>query len=214
MQFVLEQYRRPAFRTGALPGCEDHSTDLVDAILEEASKFAGEVLAPLNREGDKGHKLADAVVTTGKGFKEAYHQFRDAGWWACVRAGRKFGGQIAGTGGNGHRRNVVFRQPGVLAVPLLTLGALEAINHHASDELKAIYLPKMSSGEWPGTMNLTEPQAGSDLALVRSKAVPNPNGDGTIWFPARRFFITWGEHDMADNLVTWYWHVCRMHLPV
>ena len=208
MQFVLNNIADlPSVL--ALPGYEDHSTDLVDAILEEAGKFAGEVLAPLNWEGDKGHKLADAVVTTRAGFKEAYHQFRDAGW-VGMRAPAEFGGQglpalvAMATEEMWCSANLAFS-----LCPLLTLGALEAINHHASDELKAIYLPKMCSGEWPGTMNLTEPQAGSDLALVRSKAVPNPNGDGTYLVSGQKIFITWGEHDMADNLV----HLVLARLP-
>ncbi|MBB5019433.1 acyl-CoA dehydrogenase [Chitinivorax tropicus] len=191
----------------ALPGNEDTSVELVDAILEEANKFASAILAPLNKLGDKGHQLADGVVTTVEGFKEAYHQFRDAGW-VGMRAPVEFGGQglpalvTMATEEMWCASNLAFS-----LCPLLTLGAVEALDHHASDELKAIYLPKMSSGEWPGTMNLTEPQAGSDLAQVRSKAIPQ--ADGSYLISGQKIFITWGEHDMADNIV----HLVLARLP-
>ncbi|WP_137936627.1 acyl-CoA dehydrogenase [Chitinivorax sp. B] len=191
----------------ALPGNEETSVELVDAILEEASKFSSDILAPLNKLGDKGHKLVDGAVTTVAGFKEAYHQFRDAGW-VGMRAPVDFGGQglpalvTMATEEMWCAANLAFS-----LCPLLTLGAVEALDHHASDELKAVYLSKMSSGEWPGTMNLTEPQAGSDLAQVRSKAVPQ--ADGTYLISGQKIFITWGEHDMSDNIV----HLVLARLP-
>ncbi len=205
-QFVLNEIAGLA-DVLALPGNEETSIELVEAILEEANKFASDILAPLNKAGDKGHKFNAGVVTTVEGFKDAYHQFRDAGW-VGMRAPAEFGGQglpalvTMATEEMWCGSNLAFS-----LCPLLTLGAIEAIHHHASDEIKATYLPKMSSGEWPGTMNLTEPQAGSDLAQVRSKAVPQ--ADGTYLISGQKIFITWGEHDMADNIV----HLVLARLP-
>ena len=191
----------------ALPGNEDCSVELVDAILEEGAKFAEGVLAPINKQGDKGAKWNDGEVTAAPGFKEAWQQYVEAGW-VGLRAPADFGGQgmpalvALAAEEMWCSANLAFS-----LAPMLTLGAIEAINHHASDELKAIYLPRMSTGEWTGTMNLTEPQAGSDLAQVRSKAIPQD--DGTYLVSGQKIFITWGEHDMADNIV----HLVLARLP-
>jgi len=207
MRFVLNELAGLNEIT-ALPGFEDVNPELVDAILEEAGKLASNVLAPLNRVGDlHGNKLADGVVTTAPGFKEAYQQFVENGW-VGLHAPADFGGQgmpnLVATAVEEMWKssNMAFS-----LCPLLTLGAIAAIEHHASDELKAIYLPKMSEGSWTGTMNLTEPQAGSDLAQVRSKAVPV--GDGTYKISGQKIFITYGEHDMSENIV----HLVLARLP-
>jgi acyl-CoA dehydrogenase len=182
-----------------LPGCEEVSADLVDAVLDEAGKFASGVLSPLNAPGDRaGCKLADGVVTTPPGFKDAYRQFREAGWPA-LGADPQFGGQglphvLSGLVSEiWNSANMSF-----CLCPMLTNGAINAIKRHGSDALKRTYLAKMVSGEWSGTMNLTEPQAGSDLSAVRARAVP----DGERYrVHGNKIFITYGEHDFTDNVV-------------
>ena len=182
-----------------LPGLQDATEDMLQAILEEAGKFAGEVLAPINHSGDQqGVKLTDGVVVTADGWKEAYRQFIDGGW-----NGLPFDEAVGGQGlpwlvstavaEIWHAANMSFS-----LCPLLTQSAIEAIEAHASDELKAIYLPKLVSGEWSGTMNLTEPQAGSDLSAVRCKA--KPNGDHYL-LTGQKIFITYGDHDMTENII-------------
>ncbi len=192
----------------SLPGYEDCSVDLVDAILEEAAKFAEGVLAPINKAGDQGAKWStDYSVTSAPGFKDAWQQYVESGW-AGLRTPTEFGGQgmpalvALATEEMWCSANLAFS-----LAPLLTLGAVEALHHHAGDELKAVYLPKMATGEWTGTMNLTEPGAGSDLAQVRSKAVPA--ADGSYLVSGQKIFITWGEHDMADNII----HLVLARLP-
>jgi alkylation response protein AidB-like acyl-CoA dehydrogenase len=185
---------------GKLPGCEEVTEDLVDAIFSEAGKFSAEVLAPLNRPGDlEGAKIANGVVTTPKGFKEAYWQYVEGGW-SQLEAPVEFGGQglphvvatpVSEMLGSA---NMAFK-----LCPLLTLGAIEALDQHGSPELKAKFLPNMTAGKWTGTMNLTEPQAGSDLALVRTKAVPV--GDGSYKISGQKIFITYGEHDYTENII-------------
>nr|WP_294865828.1 acyl-CoA dehydrogenase [uncultured Pseudogulbenkiania sp.] len=192
---------------GKLPGWEEVGADLAEAVLDEAGRFAGEVLSPLNVVGDReGSRLVDGKVALPTGFAEAYRQFVDAGW-SGIAAPAEFGGQ---------------ELPQVLAkpvtemwssanlsfslCPMLTQGALKALLHHGSVEQQNAYLAKLVSGEWTGTMNLTEPQAGSDLAAVRSRAVPE--GDHYRLFGSK-IFITWGDHELTDNIV----HLVLARLP-
>ncbi len=207
MQFVLRELAG-LDAVAALPGCEDASPDVVDAILEEAGKFATGVLSPLNWTGDQeGARWDNGVVHTATGWKEAYKQFAEAGWTALA-CEPEFGGQglpkLVSTAvmEMWKSANMAFS-----LCPMLTTGAIEAISLCGTDAQKADYLPKMVSGEWTGTMNLTEPQAGSDLAAVRSRAVPQ--GDGTYKIFGQKIFITYGEHDMTDNII----HLVLARLP-
>ncbi len=174
--------------------------DLAPAILEESAKFTQDIVAPLNWPGDQNpSSLKDGVVTTSPGFKDAFEQFAAAGWQGVIHP-TEFGGQglpkLIATAcfEMAHSANLSFA-----LCPMLTDGAIEALLTAASPELQERYVPKMISGEWTGSMCLTEPQAGSDLAMVRSRAVPE--GDGTYKIFATKIYITYGEHDMAKNIV-------------
>ncbi len=199
MQFVLNELAGLA-EVAQLPGYEEATPDMVEAILDEAGKFAGGVLAPINFSGDQeGAKWANKSVTVPKGFKEAYQQFVDNGWNA-LSGNPEHGGQglpkvvSAAVQEMWKASNMAFS-----LCPLLTLGAVEALELCGTPEQKEMYLPKMISGEWTGTMNLTEPQAGSDLAAIRSRA--EPVGDGTYKIFGNKIFITYGDHDMTANTI-------------
>ncbi len=207
MRFVMDElagYKE----LSQYPAYAEATPDMADAILEEAAKFTGEVLAPLNRVGDQsGCQLTPNGVVTPEGWKDAYKAFCDAGWNG-IASPTEFGGH---------------GQPDTLAVavkemvcsanlsfslgPLLTTGAVEALLTCASDELKAIFLEKMVTGVWTGSMNLTEPQAGSDLALIRSRAEPQADGSYKVF--GQKIFITYGDHDMTENIV----HLVLARLP-
>jgi alkylation response protein AidB-like acyl-CoA dehydrogenase len=198
MQFVL-QALAGLDEIAALPGFGDATPDLVEQILAESAKFCGEVLAPLNWPGDQeGSTWNDGEVATPKGFKEAYRQFVEGGWNA-LQFPADFGGQglprlvAAPVMEMWKAANLSFS-----LCPLLTGGAIEALLLRGTQAQKGLFLPKMVAGEWTGTMNLTEPQAGSDLALVKSRAVPE--GDHYRIY-GQKIFITYGEHDLAENIV-------------
>ncbi|MBC3808564.1 acyl-CoA dehydrogenase [Undibacterium seohonense] len=183
-----------------LPGCEDATPETVEAVLEENARFTSEVIAPLNWAGDQEPSYwKDGQVFTTKGFKEAFKMFAEAGWQG-VQHPTEFGGQglpkLVATPCIEmlHAANLSFA-----LCPLLSDGAIEALLTAGSDADKATYLENLVSGKWTGTMNLTEPQAGSDLAMVRTRAVPQD--DGTYKVFGTKIFITYGEHDMAENIV-------------
>jgi alkylation response protein AidB-like acyl-CoA dehydrogenase len=198
MRFVLNELAGLS-QVAKLPGYQDATPDTVDAILEEASKFALEVLDPINYSGDQeGSKLVAGEVRTPKGFREAYAKFCEGGWNALPFE--------AEWGGQGLPRLVstpvqeMWKSSNMSfsLCPLLTQGAIEALLLRGSEPLKKAYLPSMVAGKWTGTMNLTEPQAGSDLALVKTKA--QKSGDHYL-ISGQKIFITYGEHDLAENIV-------------
>lgn len=206
MLFVLRHVVGQA-NLQALPG-QDGLPDLLEPVLSEAAKLAEGVLAPINHSGDKkGASWKDGSVTCAPGWKEAYKAYVDGGW-NSVPFSPDFGGQ-------GLPWSLAFPvqemwQAANMAFglcPLLNQGAIEAISHHGSDDQKKFYLPKLISGEWTGTMNLTEPQAGSDLAAVRTKADRADNGVYKI--TGQKIFITYGEHDLTDNII----HLVLARLP-
>lgn len=208
MQFILAELAG-LDQVAALPGCEEASPDLVAAILEEAGKFAAGVLAPLNRDGDvQGCRLQeDGRVLTPDGWQAAYDQFREAGWLG-LSLPVEFGGQgmpkLVSTPVSEMwcATNMAFNM-----LPILNQGQAEALLIAASDEQKALYLPRVVSGEWGSTMNLTEPQAGSDLAATRSRA--EPQADGSYKLFGQKIFISYGEHELTPNIV----HLVLARLP-
>ncbi|MCC6248881.1 MAG: acyl-CoA dehydrogenase [Rubrivivax sp.] len=183
-----------------LPGHEDAGYDTAAAVLEECARFTGDVLAPLNVEGDKNpSSFSDGRVTTTPGFKEAFAQFA-AGGWQGLSHPAEFGGQALPKLIHSACAEMVQSANMSFALcPLLTDGAIEALLTAGSDAQKAEYLPKMIDGTWTGSMNLTEPQAGSDLSLVRTRAEPQPDGSYRLF--GTKIFITYGEHDLAGNIV-------------
>ncbi len=191
-----------------LPGFEDATPDTAQAVLEECARFNRDVIAPLNQEGDRNPgEWHDGAVTTAPGFREAFRQFAEAGWQGLQHPA-EFGGQglpktiAAACGEMLNSASLSFA-----LCPLLSDGAIEALLTAGSADQKQRYVPKMLSGQWTGTMNLTEPQAGSDLAMVRTRAMPQEDGSYRIF--GQKIFITYGEHDMAENIV----HLVLARLP-
>lgn len=207
MKYLLDH----AVGLDAVLGCPDHSEtngELVGDILDGAGRFASDVLAPTNWAGDQTPaSLSDGAVTTSPGFKEAYSAFVEAGWQGLGMPVDEGGMGLpqavsVATGEMIYAANMAFG-----LCPMLTSSAMKALAAHANDALKAKYLPKMVTGEWSGAMNLTEPQAGSDLGPVRTKAADN--GDGTYAISGQKIYITWGEHDCAENII----HLVLARLP-
>ncbi|MFM0475425.1 acyl-CoA dehydrogenase [Paraburkholderia strydomiana] len=182
-----------------LPGFEDANLDTAQAVLEESAKLCGEVLAPLNVEGDRNpSSWKGGVVTATPGFKEAFRQFGEGGWQGVQHPVDYEGQGLPKLIATACIEMLNASNLSFALCPLLTDGAIEALLTAGTDAQKQTYVPKLVSGEWTGTMNLTEPQAGSDLALVRTRA--EPQGDGSFKLFGTKIFITWGEHDMAKNI--------------
>lgn len=207
--FMLQEVLDPGL-IRALPGYDDYDSDTVAAIIEEAGRFAGEVLAPLNRVGDtEGASWSAEGVTAAPGFGDAYRQYVEAGWNGLT-GHADFGGmgmpRVLGSVAMElwNAANMSFA-----LCPLLTASAVEALAHHGSDDQKTTYLEKLISGEWTGCMDLTEPQAGSDLAAVRTRAEPETAIQDGFRLFGQKIYITWGEHDMADNVI----HLVLARLP-
>src|SRR5262252_5726400 len=198
MRFVINELAGLG-EVAKLPGYQEATPDTVDAILEEASKFSSEVLDPINYSGDReGSVWKDGKVTTPKGFKEAYRQYVEAGWGA-LPFGAEWGGQgLPKLVATAVEEMLTSSNMSFSLCPLLTQGAIHALELVGSEALKETYLGKMIAGTWTGTMNLTEPQAGSDLALVKTRA--KRAGDHYL-ISGQKIFITYGEHDMAENIV-------------
>jgi len=186
-------------RVAHLPGCEEATYDVVNAVLEECAKFSRDVLAPINHAGDvEGAQWHDGNVVTAPGFKQAYKQFADAGW-TSIGADPEYGGQgMPELVSTPVKEMIGSANLSFSLCPMLTQGAIEAIHLVGTDAQKRKFLPKLVSGEWTGTMNLTEPQAGSDLAAIRTKAVPE---DDHYRLYGQKIFITFGEHDCTDNII-------------
>ncbi|WP_332747164.1 acyl-CoA dehydrogenase [Hydrogenophaga sp.] len=199
MLFDIEHLAR-IDQVSQMPGFEDAGLETAQAVLEECAKLNEGVIAPLNFEGDKNpSSFKDGVVTTTPGFKDAFKQYAEGGWQGLQHP-VDFGGQgLPKTIGAACGEILNSANMSFALCPLLTDGAIEALITAGSDDLKAIYLEKLVSGQWTGTMNLTEPQAGSDLAAVRSRAEPQPDGSYKVF--GTKIFITYGEHDMAENIV-------------
>ncbi|WP_454872428.1 acyl-CoA dehydrogenase [Paraburkholderia xenovorans] len=182
-----------------LPGFEDANLDTAQAVLEESAKLCSEVLAPLNVEGDRNpSSWKDGVVTATPGFREAFRQFGEGGWQGVQHPVHYDGQGLPKLIATACIEMLNASNLSFALCPLLTDGAIEALLTAGSEEQKQTYVPRLISGEWTGTMNLTEPQAGSDLALVRTRA--EPQGDGSFKLFGTKIFITWGEHDMAKNI--------------
>ena len=199
MLFNIEHLAR-IDQIAQIPGFEDAGLDTAQAVLEECAKLNEGVLAPLNFEGDKNpSSWKDGVVTTTPGFKDAFRQYGEGGWQGLQHPA-DFGGQgLPKTIGAACIEMTNSANMSFALCPLLTDGAIEALLTAGSDALKDTYLEKLVTGQWTGTMNLTEPQAGSDLALVRTRAEPLPDGSYKVF--GTKIFITYGEHDMAENIV-------------
>ncbi|MEO0411640.1 MAG: acyl-CoA dehydrogenase family protein [Pseudomonadota bacterium] len=191
--------------TGAF---EDLTSDLVDSILEEASKFASGVFAPLNAIGDRhGAQLENGVVRLPDGFQDGYGQFVEAGW-NCVSGAAEHGGMgLPYSVQMAVQEMMTSANMAFSLCPMLTQGAIEALSAHGTAEQKRLYLPKLISGDWSGTMNLTEPQAGSDVGALSSKA--EPQGGGTYHIKGQKIYITWGEHECSNNII----HLVLARLP-
>ncbi len=199
LRFVLEELLEHG--SLALPGFEEASPDLVEAVLEEAARLAGEVWAPLNASGDRQGcaRRDDGGVSVPDGFIEAYQAYAEGGWNG-IGVSEALGGQgLPEVVASSVQEMLHGANMALGLCPMLTAGAIEALAHHGSDEQQATYLPKLVEGTWTGTMNLTEPQAGSDLSKVRTRAVPQEDGSYRLF--GQKIFITWGEHDAAENII-------------
>ncbi len=210
MQFVLHEFLNVSEEYKGMPRYEDVDADIINQVLEEGAKFTQEVLFPLNHTGDREgchYDAATKTVTTPKGFKEAYKQYVEGGW-AALACDPEYGGQGLPVALNNSFYEMLNSSNQAWSMyPGLSHGAYECLKEHGTDEQKAAYLPKLASGEWTGTMCLTEAHCGTDLGLLRSKA--EPQGDGTYKITGSKIFISAGEHDVADNII----HLVLARLP-
>ncbi|GHA69790.1 acyl-CoA dehydrogenase oxidoreductase [Formosimonas limnophila] len=208
MQFVMHELLNVEAELQAMPAHAEIDADTINAVIEEAGKFASEVIFPLNQSGDQeGCHWNDTVVTTPKGYKEAYQQYVEAGW-PSLSCDPAYGGQGLPISLN----NALYEMLNSANIawtmyPGLSHGAYEALHAHGTDELKNTYLAKLASGEWTGTMCLTEPHCGTDLGILRTKA--DPQDDGSYKITGTKIFISSGEHDMAENII----HLVLARLP-
>jgi alkylation response protein AidB-like acyl-CoA dehydrogenase len=208
MQFVLSRVLNAPAQLQALPAFAEVDEDLMQQVLDEAGKFVGEVIAPLNRDGDEiGAQWKDGAVTMPPGFKDAYQAFWQSGWPALASSTEDGGQGLPSVLEAMLYEMLSAANMGWTMAPGLLHGAYECIKHHASDGLKAQYLEKVATGEWLATMCLTEPHAGSDLGLARTKALPLPEGNYAV--SGTKIFISGGEHDLTDNIV----HLVLARLP-
>ena len=208
IQFVMHELLDTEGTLKQMPAHADMDVDTMNAIVEEAGKFASSVIFPLNQSGDlEGCTLHGTEVTTPKGYKEAYRQYVEAGW-ASLSCDPEYGGQgLPITLNNALYETLNSASIAWTMYPGLSHGAYECLHEHGTDEIKALYLPKLTTGEWTGTMCLTEPHCGTDLGLLRSKAIPN--ADGSYSITGTKIFISSGEHDMAENII----HLVLARLP-
>jgi alkylation response protein AidB-like acyl-CoA dehydrogenase len=210
MQFVLHEFLNVTEEFKNLPAYQEIDADIINQVLEEGAKFTQEVLFPLNHSGDREgchYDAASKSVTTPKGFKEAYKQYVDGGW-ASLACSTEYGGQGLPVSLNNSFYEMLNSSNQAWSMyPGLSHGAYECLMEHGTDEQKTLYLPKLVSGEWTGTMCLTEAHCGTDLGLLRSKA--EPQADGTYKITGSKIFISAGDHDMADNIV----HLVLARLP-
>jgi 3-(methylthio)propanoyl-CoA dehydrogenase len=207
MRFVLEEITNME-AINALPGYGEATPDLVDAVLDEADKLASDVLAPLNKSGDEqGSRLENGVVVNPDGFAEAHAQFVESGW-GSLPFDPEYGGQgLPFSLGAPLLEMWGSANLGYSLLPLLTQGGIDAIAHYGTPQQKATYLENLVTGKWSGTMNLTEPQAGSDVGAVKTKA--EPQMDGSYKITGTKIFITWGDHELSENIV----HLVLARLP-
>jgi alkylation response protein AidB-like acyl-CoA dehydrogenase len=208
MQFVIHEVLDAVPQINGLADHAEVSRELVDQVLEEGGRFCAEVLFPLNRSGDEeGCTYDDGEVRTPAGFKQAWQQFCEAGW-PTLTASTEFGGQgLPNTVGMAFQEMLNSANQAWTMYPGLTHGAYDCVAAHGTPEQKALYLPKLVSGEWTGTMCLTEPHCGTDLGLLRSRAEPQP--DGSYRITGNKIFISSGEHDLAENII----HLVLARLP-
>ncbi len=209
MQFVLHELLNTESHLKQLPVHADTNKELIDQVLEEGGKFCSEVLFPINRSGDEEgcHYEGDGVVRTPKGFKEAWEQFKEAGW-PTLTCDPEYGGQgLPAVVGMMFQEMMNSANQAWTMYPGLTHGAYDCLHAHGTPEQKALYLTKLVSGQWTGTMCLTEPHCGTDLGMLRTKA--EPTGDGSFKISGTKIFISSGEHDMAENII----HLVLARIP-
>jgi len=210
MQFVLHEFLNVTEEFKNLPAYQEIDADIINQVLEEGAKFTQEVLFPLNHSGDREGCRYDAAaktVTTPKGFKAAYKQYVEGGW-AALACDPEYGGQgLPVSLNNSFYEMLNSSNQAWTMYPGLSHGAYECLKEHGTDEQKAVYLPKLASGAWTGTMCLTEAHCGTDLGLLRTKA--EPQADGTYKITGSKIFISAGEHDVAENIV----HLVLARLP-